>query len=105
MARRDLVVAENDYFVDESFLPGLAHFYSCQIDILGPCRLIFLCILFFSPRFFKVLVQEFNLKLDKGFLLSLNDIIASKQDQAETVSSWLLHYSFQCNCKFTRFLN
>ena len=31
---------------------------------------------YFYSRYFKVLVQEFNVKIDKGFMMSLYDVFA-----------------------------
>ena len=37
-------------------------------------------------RYLKLLVQEFNIRLDKGFLLSLADVFANMQKQEPEVS-------------------
>ena len=37
-------------------------------------------------RYLKLLVQEFNIRLDKGFILSLNDVFANMQKQEPEVS-------------------
>ena len=37
-------------------------------------------------RYFKLLIQEFNIKLDKGFIMSLYDIFASLYKEQEEVS-------------------
>ena len=44
----------------------------------------------FYFRFLKVLVQEFNVMLDKGFLLSVYDIFAHQLPEEETVRSLII---------------
>ena len=43
-------------------------------------------------RYFKVLVQEFNVKIDKGFMMSLYDVFANLMTVEESEVS-LLHPS------------
>ena len=44
----------------------------CMLKILNVYHIFF----GYTFRYFKVLVQEFNVKIDKGFMMSLYDVFA-----------------------------
>lgn len=48
--------------------------------------------LFLFPRNIKLLMQEFNLKLDKGFMLSVLDFFKQEEILKEVFLVFLLYY-------------